>query len=201
MNFRYPLLLLSVLLILAAGPADAGKFYVGGSLSQSSIDISVSDLDDGSFTSGRADNSDKGWKVFVGFRPFKFLSFELDKIDVGEVTIDAVSAGSVMGGFVAGDVHATSDLDGYRLSAQGILPIGKKFSLFAHFGYFEWDANSAITNDGVTTTDSTSDTDEYYGAGAAWRFNGGTTLRVEYDTMTLDNTDVGIASVGLSWGF
>jgi hypothetical protein len=204
MKLRHALLFLPVLLILAPGRAEAGKLYLGGSVSQSSVDISLSDIDDGSITSGSADNTDKGWKGFVGFRLFKFVSIEVDKIDVGEVSISAVSDGSVLPippNFAAGDVAATIDLDGYRLSALASLPIGKRFSVFARFGYFEWDTVTSVANDGVTTTDVASDTDDFYGAGVAWKFKGGTSLRVEYETMTLDSTDVDIASVGLAFGF
>jgi len=201
MKSRYVLLLLFVLLILAPGRVDASKFYAGGSLSQSSVDISAGDLDDGSFTSGTADNTDKGWKGLVGFRLFKFLAIEADKIDVGEVAVDAVSDG--MGTmFAAGDVRVTRDLDGYRLGALASLPIGKRFSVFARFGYFEWDSVTAYSNNGTPIgTDTDSDTDEFYGAGVGWKFRGGTTLRVEYESMTLDDTDIDIASVGLVFGF
>jgi len=200
MKPRHALLPLFALLLLVSGRAEAGKFYVGGSFSQSSVDISASDFDDDSFTESSTDNTDKGWKGFVGFRLFKFLALEADKIDVGEVTIDAVSDGTGTD-FLAGDVRATTDLDGYRLSALTSLPIGKRFSIFARFGYFEWDSRTAITNGGTTIADSDSDTDEFFGAGVGWKFRGGTTLRVEYETMTLDNTDIDIASVGFVWGF
>ena len=190
----------SILLVLAAGQAKAGKFYVGGSVSQSSVDIGVSSIDDGSITSSNVDNSDKGWKGFAGWKLFKYFAVEADRIDAGEVTIDAMSDGSGFD-FVAGEVRATADVDGYRVSALGIVPIGKHLSVFARFGFFDWDANSSVANGGVTTTDSDGDTDAYYGAGVGWKFRGGTSFRVEYETMTLDTTDVDVVSVGFAFGF
>lgn len=196
-----PLFACALLLVLAAAaPAQAGKLYFGASVGRSSADLGISDVDDGSITSGAIDDSDSTLTAFVGFRIFKFLAIEGDWTDLGTVSIDAISDGTGTD-FMAGPVTASADVDGYRVSAVAVIPIGQRLSILGRYGVFTWESSSAITNAGMTVSESTDDADEFYGAGIAWQFRKSLSLRVEYQSLTVDETDVELYSAGLAFRF
>ena len=202
MSGRKFVLSLAVLLafsLLVPG-AQAGKLYAGASLTQSTVDLGLSDIDDGSLTSGNVDDSDTGWKAFVGFRFVKFLAIEADFIDVGGVSIAATSDGSGPD-FLAGSVGATAKVDGYRVSALGIIPIGQRFSILARYGVFYWDATATISNGGMTAVAPDDDSDDFFGAGVAWQLKSSASLRLEYELMTVDDTDIDTVSAGVAFRF
>ena len=203
MRMRNPGLAFCFLLGLAmliTGQAEAGKLYLGGSVGQSSADITLNDIDDGSITGGMVDDSDTTYKAFVGFRLFKFFALEADWIDLGMASIDATSDGTGTD-YAAGPVTATAMVDGYRVSALGVVPLGKRFSVFGRVGYFAWDSSDEITDSVGTIADSDSDEEEFYGAGLMIKFKGALSIRIEHERMTLDDTDVDLTSVGLAFRF
>ena len=199
---RKGLLTLAVLLvaIAIASPAQAGKLYAGASLSQSTADISLNDLDDGSFTSGSIDDSDTGYRAYLGYRFLKFFALEADIVELGEFSYDAVSDGSGLL-WAAGPVTATAEAEGYRLSALGILPVGKNFSIFGKFGIFAWDADTVVTDGSGTISNSADGEDEFFGAGVAYDLPGPLSLRLEYELLSLDTVDVDTLSVGAAFRF
>ena len=204
MNMRpLPLSILLALAILVPGQARAGKIYAGVSAGRTAADDGLSDLDDGSLSSVTVDDSATAYKVFAGLRFFKFLAIEADWIDLGDVTANAISdgMGTMPPMHVAGPVMATRSVDGYRLSALGVIPLGKRFSVFARYGYFDWDELTLITDAGGTTPVSDSDDDDFYGAGVVVKFRGAISLRLEYEMMTLGDSDVDLASAGLALRF
>ncbi len=198
-KFVLSLTVLLALSLLVPG-ALASKLYVGASVTQSTIDLGLSDIDDGSLTGGSVDDSDTGWKVFVGFRFVKFLAIEADWIDVGGVSIAAISDGSGSD-FSAGPVSATARVDGYRVSALGIIPLGQRFSILARYGVFYWDATSTISNGGMTVSAPDDDSDDFYGAGVSWQLKSSASLRLEYELMTVDDTDIDTVSAGMAFRF
>ncbi len=198
-KFVLSLIVLLALSMLFPG-AQAGKLYFGASLGQSSVDLGLSDLDDGSFTGGSVDDTDTSWKAFVGFRFVKFLAIEADWIDVGGVSIVATSDGSGPV-FLAGPVTRTATVDGYRVSAVGIIPIGERFSIFGRYGVFYWDATAIVSNGGMTVSDLDDDSEDFFGAGLAWRLKGSSSLRLEYELMTVDDTDIDTVFAGLAFRF
>ena len=58
-----------------------------------------------------------------------------------------------------------------------------------------------ITDAGGTTPVSDSDSDDFYGAGVVMKFSGAMSLRLEYEVMTLGDSDVDLASAGLAFRF
>ncbi|MDP1924000.1 MAG: TonB-dependent receptor [Thiobacillus sp.] len=204
MNKQLLLLALSAALgVSSAHAADTG-FYVGGSLGQSKIDISASDIDAelasaGYPSSTSVDDSDTGWKLFAGYRIMKYLAVEGAYTNLGEASANSIITAP------PGVVNATVEGEAWTVSALGILPIGDKFSLFGRLGVNIWnvDVSATGTNSGATATVAGSDdgTDMVYGVGAAYRFTDNLSLRGEWERYDFGDTDVDLLSAGISWDF
>ena len=202
-----PLLLLALsaaLGVTSAQAADTG-FYVGGSLGQSKIDISASDIDAelasaGYTSSTSVDDSDTGWKLFAGYRFMKYLAVEGAYTNLGEASANSII--TVPGSGVA---NATVEGEAWTVSALGILPIGDKFSLFGRLGVNFWnaDVSATATTSGASAALSGDDdgTDMVYGVGAAYSFTPNLSVRGEWERYDFDDTDVDLLSAGISWNF
>jgi len=119
---------------------------------------------------------------------------------MGGFSFDAVSdgSGSVYSvGAVSGDAEA----DGYRIAAIGVLPVGKRFELFAKYGQFFWDATLTEANGGMTASFSDDGDDDFYGAGVAYDLPGPVTLRLEYEMMTLGDLDIDVVGAAAAFRF
>ena len=120
--------ILSVAVVLAAAlvlfaPTSHAKIYVGGSITQTSLDVEDSSID--------FDEDDTGAKIFAGWTFFKFFGLEAGYYDMGNPENNQIKA----------------DITAFGLSARGILPIGKHFELFAKAGYMAWDLESNVGDD------------------------------------------------------
>ena len=131
-------------LVMVASPSVAAEWYVGAGVGQTDVPgFSLSDLDDGSLTSGSVDETDTGWTLYGGVRLHKYLGLEADYIDLGTFRIDAVSDGTGTD-FAAGPVTAAASADGFSLSALGLIPVGDNFDLFARAGIRTIDTVCAV---------------------------------------------------------
>jgi opacity protein-like surface antigen len=202
MKYKGLLTITAMLLVstMLATPAQAGKIYAGASVGESSIDFVLADIDDGSLSNSSVDDSDTAFKVFVGYRFLKFFAVEADTVDLGEFAISATSDGSGAS-FAAGPVAAIAEADGYRIAGVGILPVGGGFSVFAKAGIFYWDAETMLTDASSTVIDSSSDSDEFFGAGLNFDLKGPISIRLEYEMLTLDDVDVDLVSIGAAFRF
>jgi OOP family OmpA-OmpF porin len=176
------------LLVIGAPAANAGGWYVGGSVGQTSADLG------GSVNPGpgiSVDDSDTGFKVLGGFNIMKFLAVEAAFVDVGQVSVD----GTVQG--IGSSV--TAEADGFAVEALGIFPFANKFEVFAKAGLYLWDGDVAISGVGSFGDDGT---DPTFGLGFGWNaFNRGQ-VRVEAERYTLDFVgDVDMYSVGFNYRF
>lgn len=187
------------ILLVVASPASA-TFYGGGAVGQGSSDLGLSDMSDGSQLTGNVDDSATGWRLYGGYKVFRFFAVEAAWMDVGEVSVDATSDGSGLI-YVPGSVTSELSADGYALAGLGVLPIGSKYQLFAKMGYFFWDAEMSIANGGSTLAGGTDGEDMLYGAGFVWNYTGPGSLRLEYETIDMDAMGVDTLSAGLSFRF
>jgi OOP family OmpA-OmpF porin len=195
-----PVVLVGALALLVA-PAWAGTFYLGAGAGESSTDdLSVADLDDGSFVDGSLDDSDTAIKAFVGYRFLKFVAIEVGYVDLGEFTIEGTSDGSGPD-FFAGPVDAAAEVDGYDVSVLGILPIGKRLKVFARAGYYLWDSEVTVSNGGLSLSEDDDGEDTLIGAGASFRLGAGIDVRAEYEQFDVDDITVDVISAGLTWRF
>ena len=187
---------------LAAQPTHAGKVYFGGSYGQTTADgLTVDDIDDGSvLTNVHIDDSDSAWKLFAGYRFLKFVAIEAAATDWGEFSLSADSDGSGAD-YAAGPVDVLAGLDGYTISGLGILPLGRKFDVWVRAGYYIWDLDVSIANSAFgTISDPDDGQDLLLGAGFAWKWGFGG-LRLEYETVDIDDESVDMVSAGLHFRF
>jgi hypothetical protein len=192
--------LAGVLLLPSFAPALAGP-YAGASFGQASTDVQLSDLDDGStLSSGSVDDTSTCWKIYGGFRAFKFFSVEAGYTDLGEVSANAVSDGSGLI-YDAGDVASTYEAEALSVATLGVLPLGR-VNLFAKVGYMFWDADASLSNSAFGDIVASDDgEDVMYGAGLVWDYKGLGELRFEYETAEVAATDINTLSAGVSFLF
>jgi hypothetical protein len=193
------LVLIAVLSL--ATTTQAGGFYVGGSIGQSSFkDLTVDDISDGSLIAGSVDDSDTAWKLFAGFRFLKFLTAEVDYRDYGQASIAAASDGSGSV-YAPGPVDALGDLTAFTVSAMGVLPLGR-FDIFGKVGFVRWNLESSVFNAATgRLRDDDAGNDALYGVGGAFRFAGSFGVRLEYERISVDDSDVDLFSGGVHWRF
>jgi len=177
------------LLSLAAMPALAGEFYVGGALGQTSTDVP-----DMSGVSGvSVDDSSTGYKVFGGYNVARFFAVEAAYVDGASVSVDMTDPTPFSASF---------ETSGFAFRAMGVLPIREKFSLFADYGMYMWDGDVSVSGVGSGSTDGT---DPVYGVGFGWNVMPQGNLRVEmerYNTSDNDvDMDVDMYSVGFAYKF
>jgi OOP family OmpA-OmpF porin len=205
MNQSLLLLALSAALgVTSAHAADTGA-YAGGSIGQSSFsNFSASDLDaaladEGITSSSSTEDSDTGWKVFIGYQFLKYLAVEGAYTSFGKATANSLIT-SPVSGVADTEIEASS----WSVSALGILPLGESFSLFGRVGANFWDADTSVTGSagGIPVSDSvsTDGTDWVYGVGAVFNVSANLGIRGEWERYVLDD-DVDLYSVGVSWKF
>ena len=179
------------LLVIGAPAANAGGWYVGGAVGQTSTDLGS--LDPGSGVSGVSiDDSDTGFKVLGGYNIMKFISVEAAFVDIGQVSVD----GTVPG---IGTASVSAEADGISVEALGIFPFANKFEVFAKAGLYRWDGDVSVSGVGSGSDDGT---DPTYGVGFGWNAFSRGQVRVEAERYTLDFVgDVDMYSAGFNFRF
>jgi hypothetical protein len=158
---------------LPAVSADNG-IYLGASVGQSGLQI-----DDFNY-----DADATGYKIIAGWRFLDWLAVEGNYVDFGSG--DDRVAGS----------RIETEADGISLSAVGFLPVGP-VDLFARVGAIDWNADVSSPGVGRGSDDGT---DLTYGVGAqvrVWSLS----LRAEYEMFDIDDADVDMISLGVTWTF
>jgi OOP family OmpA-OmpF porin len=195
--------------ILVAGAAEARDmgWYAGAGLGYSDFDspISASELEallaqGGVTATVSIDDTDTGWKLFGGYQVNRNLAVEAAWVDLGEVGINVnVSSPQTV------SLGASSAVDGFALSAVGMLPIGDRLDLIGRLGIYSWDVSAqAIVTDGGTAVQASADddgSDAVYGIGLEYDFNIGVTTRVEWERYDIGGDDVDLLSVSVGYQF
>jgi opacity protein-like surface antigen len=189
-NFRRASALLAVLSTVAYVPtafaADDNESgpYLGGGYGQ--FDTSVDDVEELGEAIDELDTDDSAWKVFFGWRFNKFISLELDYIDLGSPRGDFGGSGD------SGQYQL--DLAGIGGYAIGTFPIGI-FELSGKVGYYfhDLEINVDLDNFGSGNGDVL-DSDEsgealVYGVGAGVTLFEQLNAKVEYELFDVDRLD------------
>ena len=208
--------IVSVVMALAAAPAAAQEagWYIGGSLGQSMVDISESDLTTdlnsiGITTSGMTtDEKDVGWKAILGYRAHRNFAVEGSYVNLGEFT--ARTTVSAINGIAITPQQLTVSVkakDVFSIAAVGILPIGNNLSAFAKLGAYSADAELHIAAAG-SLTESERDEGLLFGAGLNFDLTRNISIRGEWERFAdvgTDRTggegDVDLVSIGAVYRF
>ncbi len=141
----------------------ANNFYAGAGIGYGDIDYPDSNQD-GSVTGVSTDDSDTVFNFYGGYQINDTVSVQGGYHDFGESDFAGVSDGSG-DSWVAGDVSATLDSDGWELAVLGRWPIGNRWYLLGQLGWLWWDSTETFVENGVVSTESSSGSDFSYGAG------------------------------------
>ena len=85
------------------------------------------------------------------------------------------------GGNLAGAVSATGKVDGWEVSAVGILPMADQFSLLGKLGVANTHTSATLVGPGGAVSASGNKTALSYGIGAKYDFTASTALRLNVD--------------------
>lgn len=168
-------------------------WYVGGSLGQSAIDATPSEIeqgflaDDAFVASGTTlDKTDTGWKAYLGYRFSRFLALEGGYADLGEAsfTTTIVSAPAPISALTPFPIHATATAKGVFIAGLVHLPVTDRFSIFGKAGAFRWQAKFTERIPGTDITRvsrSEEKVDALYGAGLQLQFTKAVGARLEWE--------------------
>jgi hypothetical protein len=186
-----------------AGPASADDDnvsgpYVGAGYGQ--FDVKIDNVEDVTDVIGDIDTDDGAWKAFFGWRFNKFLSLELDYVDLGNPRGNFDASGS--------DGEYSVDLSGVSGYVIGTLPI-TIFELSAKVGYYFHDVKLDVNLDNVGGGNGnvlhTDDSGEAFvaGVGAGVTLIDHINLLLEYEYMDLKDQlkDAHVLWVSAAWRF
>ncbi|MCK5770987.1 outer membrane beta-barrel protein [Algiphilus sp.] len=189
------------LMTLAPGIVLAGSFASFPAAAQMSDDLAFDPsiyaggsagyfrLNDDDFLDEEDEFKDNrwAWRGLAGVQLNPVFSIEGGYIDFGELN----------------DGDFTLNADGTFAAALVHLPLANGFSPYAKLGQLWWDAElegpSGFFGNRATASDDGSDT--FYGFGVRFGEGPGMQLRLEYDRLALDDTDVDMGSVTLQYNF
>jgi OOP family OmpA-OmpF porin len=179
MNFKVAAAVaaLSLATLPAAFADENAGWYAGGGIGQ--FNAGIDDLDDLDDTIGGWDESDNTYKLFAGYRLNKFLSFELDYVNLGE------PSGAVVPGF-----NVDRAVDGFAPYVIGTIPLGNWFEVYGRLGYYFYDATGSQDTalGGRVQFDEESE-DLVYGAGIGANIGERFNVRFEYEKFDLQGLD------------
>ncbi|MDD5329422.1 MAG: outer membrane beta-barrel protein [Sulfuricella sp.] len=170
----------------------SAAWYVGLSGGQSKTEVGGGDINSAiGTTGGSVDDTDTGWKAFLGYQFSPNIAVEAGYVDFGKFNFSS-AAGN-------GDLKTSNS--GY-IDAVGILPF-QNFSIFGKLGAYtiKTELNGAGVSNSHTTNDWT------YGVGAGYDFTRNLGVRVEWERFNGvgDNSttkgDLDLASVGVLYKF
>lgn len=210
---------LAIALLNASPLAFAGP-YVGASVGQAWIDASTGEidnafvLDDAFVASGTTlDDSDTGWKAYVGYRFNTFFAVEGGYVDLGKASFltTITDAPAPFDTYTPFQIQGTAEATGVNLVAIAGVPLGSAAFVFAKAGAFHWDADYAERVPGVLTrlSRSESGTKPTYGVGLELRLGEAARIRAEWERFEevgsgiggREGIDVDLASAGLTFEF
>jgi len=186
-------------------------WYGGLSIGQSKVkfDDNVLPIAGATATSLSKNDTDTGFKAYVGYRLHQNFAVEGGYTDFGKVSVTRTMTAPA-----AGTVHADVKASGWHVDAVGIWPLQNNFSLFAKLGViFNEVKTSAGTTGAVAFAPGTNTSPKHSGSngklgiGAGYDFTPTVGARVEWERASKlgdDNTgkgDVDLLSVGVVFRF
>lgn len=165
-----------------AGPNDGdSKWYAGINIGQASIDDVADAL--------LLDDSATAYRIYGGFDFNRFFGVEVQYIDFGEVSGDAIINGTT--------ISATAEANGFGLAGVARIPLAEQFNLTGRLGYLAWDADTQAA--GLSAGNS--DKDIFIGVGGEWIASDQWVLGLDLERYKLDDVDANVWSVGARFRF
>ena len=174
----------AVSFMLLAGPisAQAGGFFVGGSIGNASLDEDFDGL--------VVDDNSTAFRVVAGWRFNDYFAVEGGYHDFGdfEQTFDDAGVPSTV----------SLSADGFTLGATGAIPVSERFALTGRAGMFFWNGNAEINDVSQATPE---DSNLFLGAGVKYNVSNRFALTGDWTRYELEDAVSGVFSVGLQYEF
>jgi OOP family OmpA-OmpF porin len=212
---KLQLLVIAAALALTASAQAAGNegAYIVGSVGSSKIKQDKAEVD-ASLTSfgvtdlvSSLDDKDTGYKIALGYQYNPNFAVEVGYVDLGKTKYSAT--GTISGSSAAASAQAK--VNGWGVSAVGILPINNEFSLFGKIGTINANVETSASASGiggsVTIPYKSRKWKGAYGVGASYAFSKAAAVRVEYEIFsklgddTIGKSDVDLLSIGIAYKF
>lgn len=175
----------------AQQPGETG-FYVGGSFGQTKFNDFCNDLRAGGFVGGSCDETDSGWKGFLGYRVNRHLAIEGTYINWGEASIRNATFGGL-------PTSGRGELTSMGAAIVGLLPVGERFSLFGKVGMLLSEVEVQVNVAGFPGSGTQDETEIHYGFGAMYNVTRNFALRGEWERA--DDAKATMISIGIQYKF
>ena len=171
-------------LMLLAGPisAQAGGFFVGGSVGNANLNEDFDGL--------VVDDNSTSFRVVAGWRFNDYFALEGGYHNFGDFEQVFNDAG--------GQSTATLSADGFTLGATGSVPVSERFALTGRAGMFFWNGTAEINNVSQATPE---DSNLFLGAGVSFAVSKRFQLTADWTRYELESAVSGVFSVGLQYQF
>lgn len=187
--------------------AAPSHWYIGGNYGRTleSIDDGkiANTIISGGLTNLEDEDSDRGYKLFVGYQFNDYFALETGYADLGDFGVNVARAPD------AGTLKGDASYKGYNFDLVGTLPITPRLSAFGRVGalHYERDENYVGT-ESLATSFSREDQDTGYkfGAGLEYSFTERLSARIEAERYRIkdligDHGSVNLYSAGLVYRF
>jgi OmpA-OmpF porin, OOP family len=187
--------------------AEPSHWYIGGNYGRTVESIDDGEIANtiigGGLTGMEDDDSDRGYKFFVGYQFNHYLAVEAGYVDLGDFGVRVARDPDV------GTLTSDTSYKGYNLDVVGTWPMTQRLSAFGRVGAFHYQTEeNFIGTQSLAASLSRDDKDTGYkfGAGLEYSFTDRLSARVEaeryrIEDMLGDNGSVNLYSVGLVYRF
>ena len=165
-------------------------WYAGASIGQTSVDMDASGFQE-------VNDTDTGWKLYMGYRFLPYFALEGAYAALGETSLKT-----------AGTSLKVEVNDTLYLAAVGMLPLGDRFVLFGKVGVFSAETDVVACLPAVCVNEKERQDGWMYGVGLDFFFTRQWGMRAEWERFTNvgsdqtpGNEDVDLISVGVIYRF
>lgn len=187
--------------------AEPAHWYIGGNYGRTleSIDDGkiANSIIGGGLTNLEDEDSDRGYKFFVGYQFNDYVALEAGYADLGDFGLRAARVPDT------GTLTGETSYKGYNFDVVGTWPLTARLSAFGRVGAFHYETEeNYVGTESLAASLSRDDKDTGYkfGAGLEYSFTERLSARIEaeryrIDDMLGDNGSVNLYSVGLVYRF
>ena len=190
-------------------------WYAGASVGQTRVDLDDAALDRTLTSNGIAhsplsvNDTDTGWKVYMGYRFLPYFALEGAYAALGEVSAETTITSFLGIPVPAQTLSAKVEVnDTLYFAAVGIVPLGDRFAIFGKVGFYSAEADLTVCGGAGCVSQTERDENRMYGLGIDLFFTRQWGMRAEWERFTnvgSDQTggkgDVDLISVGVIYRY